>query len=318
MAKSNILQKRAANLILDKLAAEAWTHPLPSESEIARQIAVSRTTVRGALQSLVACGVVARPRGGLAIVRKPRKSDYFSTSQTSGPRTLIERTFMQRMLLGDWQPGHQFSETDLACASGASAASVREFLIGFSRFHLVEKRPRRGWRLLGLDVGLANEVADMRVIVETAAIERSPKQPDAAWIEQVDDLIRRHDALTEKFEQDYLSFPSLDQDFHLWLIAHLQNRFARYLYEVVSFVFHYHYQWNKSDEHERNRVAMGEHLCILHALRSGDIETARARLVEHLATSRASFVRSVRSIPAGSNRSRRLAPVQLPKVRELR
>jgi DNA-binding GntR family transcriptional regulator len=318
MARSNILQKRAANLILDKLAAAEWAPPLPSASEMARRIEVSRTTVRGALRHLLACGVVARPRDGLTIVRQPRRADYFSETETSGPRALIERTFMQRVLLGDWQPGRQFSETDLARDSGASAASVREFLIGFSRFHLVEKRPRGGWCLLGLDAALAGEVADMRAIVETAAIGRSPKQPGAAWIEQVDDLIARHEALTEKFEQDYLSFPSLDRDFHLWLIAHLQNRFARDLYDVVSFVFHYHYQWNKSDERERNRVAVGEHLRILHALRSGDIEAARARLAEHLATSRASFVRSVRAIAAGPDRPRRRAPVQPPMVRGVR
>jgi DNA-binding GntR family transcriptional regulator len=305
MAKSNILQKRAVNLILDKLSTKEWAPPLPSEHEMARQIDVSRTTVRGALQHLAERGVLARPGGGLTIARKPRKSDYFSETQTSNLRDLIERAFMQRMLLGDWRPGQHFSETDLAGDSGASAASVREFLIGFSRYHLIEKQPRRGWRLLDLDAGFANEVADMRALVEIAAIDRFPGQPDPAWIERVDELIRRHEALTESFEENYLSFASLDRDFHLWLIAHLQNRFARDLYDVVSFVFHYHYQWNKSDERERNRVAIGEHLLILHALRAGDLDAARARLTEHLATSRASFVRSVRRIPARVERGRR-------------
>ena len=61
----------------------------------------------------------------------------------------------------------------------------------------------------------------------------------------MDELIRLHEALTESFEENYLSFASLDRDFHLWLIAHMQNRFARDLYDVVSFVFHYHYQWKQ-------------------------------------------------------------------------
>ena len=128
MAKSNILQKRAANQILDKLADKEWEPQLPSENEMARQIAVSRTTVRGALQHLTERGVLEHSRHGLTIVRKPRKSDYFSSTQTSGPRDLVERAFMQRMLVGDWQPGQRFSETDLARDSGASAASVREYL----------------------------------------------------------------------------------------------------------------------------------------------------------------------------------------------
>ncbi len=317
MAKSNILQKRAVNLILDKLSTKEWAPPLPSEHEMARQIDVSRTTVRGALQYLAERGVLARPGGGLTIARKPRKSDYFSETQTSDLRDLIERAFMQRMLLGDWQPGQHFSETDLARDSGASAASVREFLIEFSRYHLIEKQPRRGWRLLKLDAGFANEVADMRALVEVAAIDRCPRQPDAAWIERVDELIRLHEALTDSFEENFLSFASLDRDFHLWLIAHLQNRFARDLYDVVSFVFHYHYQWNKSDERERNRVAIGEHLLILRALRSGDLGAAHTRLTEHLATSRATFVRSVRSIPARVERARRRMRADVPQAYEV-
>lgn len=317
MAKSNILQKRAANLILDKLSEKAWEPQLPSENEMARQIAVSRTTVRGALQHLTERGVLERSRGGLMIARKPRKSDYFSATQTTGPRDLVERAFMQRMLVGDWQPGQRFSETDLARDSGASAASVREYLIAFSRYHLIEKQPRGGWRLLGLDADFVNEVADMRVLVEIAAVERFPKSLDAAWLEQVNELIRLHDTLTESFDDNYLSFASLDRDFHLWLIAHLQNRFARDLYDIISFIFHYHYQYSKSDERERNRVAIGEHLRVLHALRAGDIAVARMRLTEHLATSRASFMRSVRNMPAAANRKRRRASPGLMLVGDL-
>jgi len=305
MARPNILQKRTANRILENLAAEAWVSSLPSESQMARRMNLSRTTVRGACQLLVSNGVLTRSRGMLVPARRPRKSDYFSEIETSGPRELIERTFVQRILLGDWQPGQLLSETDLARESGAGLASVREFLIGFSRFHLVEKRPRGGWRLLGLDVGLANEVAEMRALVETAAIERVPDNPDFAWMEQLDALIQRHEALMEACKQNYLSFASLDRDFHLWLIAHLRNRFARDLYDVISFVFHYHYQWNKASELERNRVAIAEHLRILAALRAGDRSAARARLAEHLATSRASFIRSVRDVGNDPSRGRR-------------
>jgi DNA-binding GntR family transcriptional regulator len=308
MAKPNILQKRAANLILDKLSNMEWRAPLVSENEMARQIDVSRTTVRGALRHLTELGVLGGPGGNLKIIRRPRKSDYFSRTQTTGPRELIERAFMQRMLLGDWQPGQRVSETDLARDSGAGAASVREYLIAFSRYHLIEKQPRGGWRLRALDADFVNEVADMRALVETAAIDRFPKAQDAAWLEKVTELIRAHETLIETFEDNYLSFASLDRDFHLWLIGHLHNRFARDLYDIISFVFHYHYQYSKSDERERNRVAVDEHLRILNALRSGDIDAARSRLTEHLATSRASFMRSVRNTVAGPKPTRRRAP----------
>ena len=88
---------------------------------MARQIDVSRTTVRGALQHLAESGVLARPGGGLTIARKPRKSDYFTETQTSDLRDLIERAFMQRMLLGDWQPGQRLLGEPTLLATAAPA-----------------------------------------------------------------------------------------------------------------------------------------------------------------------------------------------------
>jgi hypothetical protein len=31
-------------------------------------------------------------------------------------------------------------------------------------------------------------------------------------------------------------------------------------YDLISMIFHYHYQWNKRDEKQRNIAAMREHL----------------------------------------------------------
>ncbi len=54
------------------------------------------------------------------------------------------------------------------------------------------------------------------------------------------------------------------------------NRFMMDFYDVISMIFHYHYQWNKADEKERNTVAIHEHLAYIAALRSRDARAIEA------------------------------------------
>ncbi len=293
MVKPAFILKRTHNGLLDLLAGWELARPLPSENELARRFDVSRTTMRGALRRLDERGVLAHTRSGLFAARKPSRRDYFNDAQTVGPRELVERSFMQQILQGRWQPGEDVSESELARASGCSVASVREFLIGFSRFHLVEKRARGGWRMLGFHAGFASEVADMRWLIENAAMQRFPEAPDPDWRDHVDELLARHRHLQADMQRRYLDFPSLDRTFHLWIAGHLQNRFADDFFDIVSLVFHYHYQWNRIDERERNTVALEEHLGILEALALAEPELARVRLCQHLATSRSSLMRSL-------------------------
>ena len=294
MVKPAFVLKRTHNALLDLVADWDPTRSLPSENELARRLDVSRTTMRAAMRSLAASGVVAEQgSSGRFAVRRPTERDYFAELQTVAPREIVERTFMQHILRGDWQPGEELSETDLARASGSSIASVREFLIGFQRFQLVEKRARGGWRMLGFHAGFANEVADMRWLIEIAAMQRLCEQDPVNWTARMMDLTEQHQRLQAEIGQRYLEFPALDREFHLWIAGHLHNRFAENFFDIVSLVFHYHYQWNRIDERSRNTVAVAEHLDILHALAAGETEGARLRLQDHLLTSRRSLIQSL-------------------------
>jgi DNA-binding GntR family transcriptional regulator len=293
MVKPAFILKRTHNALLDMLAGWDTVRALPSENELARRFDVSRTTVGSALRGLEAAGLLARRTEGLFAGRHPAAGDYFTDGQTVGPREIVERTFMQQILQGRWQPGEELSESDLARASGCSIASVREFLIGFQHFHLVEKRARGGWRMLGFHAGFAEEVADMRWLIETAAMQRLTAQPDPAWRDKACDLLERHRLLQADMQRRHREFPMLDREFHLWIAGHLRNRFAEDFFDVVSLVFHYHYQWNRIDERERNHVAVDEHIGVLSALVAGERALARQRLCDHLTTSRESLIRSL-------------------------
>jgi DNA-binding GntR family transcriptional regulator len=58
--------------------------------------------------------------------------------------------------------------------------------------------------------------------------------------------------------------------------------------------FHYHYQWNKRDERERNIVAMHEHLTYIDALQSRNASAVAESCKAHMATARLTLLASIR------------------------
>jgi DNA-binding GntR family transcriptional regulator len=211
------------------------------------------------------------------------------------PPDMIEQVLMERMRHGDWEPGHEFTETDLARLSGVSTASVREFLIGFSRFHMVERRPRGGWKLLGLHVEFAKEVAEMREMIELTAMRRLATAASGLQCRQrAQRLLDEHRVLLAQMPQKYKEFRALDREFHLWLISQLENRFASDFFDIVSFVFYYHYKWNANEELLRNRTALEEHIGILESLIKQDTDLATQELTNHLLNSRSMLISSLK------------------------
>src|SRR5438093_12355158 len=114
---------------------------------------------------------------------------------------------MERIYRNDLPPGAAFSEAELARAAGASTISVREFLIGFSRFGLIEKKPQGGWRLCAFDLSFAKELADMRQMFEIAAIEHCCSLPpgDPAF-KELKRLIAKHERLEPEIAKRFGEF----------------------------------------------------------------------------------------------------------------
>ena len=291
---------KATNLALDIMGLMPVGAILPAENALALKVGVSRTAMRSALLNLENAGLIGRQGRQILVRRKPHSGDYFAAAQTESRSGLVERRFLEMAVSGELMPGRNFSETELARRIGASTVSVREFLFGFSRYGLVEKTPGRGWRLCAFDEAFARELASTRRTFELNAVrtfgETAPDDP--IWLE-IADLARMHRTLSMADDVEVRQFPSLDRAFHRALVARLGNRFVESLYDVVSFVFHYHYQWRKDDEVERYRTTIAEHMRILDALLARDIPAAEARLTAHLETSVRTLLQSAIGIGRG-------------------
>ena len=291
MAKQNTLFKEAFNRYA---AALELGSALPSEPEIAAQLGVSRSTARAILMRLNDAGIIRWQKRQKTVLRLPTAADLFPEAETSSLQDIIERGFMMRIFAQDAQPGMQINELELARALGTGTTSVREFLIRFSRFGLIEKRPNSHWILKGFTREFALELADVREMFELfSAREFALLAPDHAAWEELAAIADEHRDLLADFESRYRDFSQLDARFHLLIHRAAKNRFIADFYDAISIVFHYHYQWNKAFVRERNHRAVAEHLDYIAALQSRDPARVEAACRAHLRSARQTLLQSI-------------------------
>ena len=294
MAKQNTVFKDAYNRTL-KLIEE--TDTLPSEPELGGLLSVSRTTVRAVLTRLGDVGLVAWDKRSKTVLRRPEQADYFPDEETNSLSEIIERSFMRRILAGGAQPGMQINELELAREIGIGTTSVREFLIRFSRFGLIEKRPNSHWVLKGFTREFALELTEVREMFElrSAAAFVHLAEDHPAWAE-LKAVEAQHHALLADIDNRCTEFSELDERFHLLVQKASSNRFIIDFYDIISIVFHYHYQWNKTNARARNQRALEEHLDYIRALFSRDPAKIEKACRQHLKSARETLLQSIQEI----------------------
>ncbi|WP_062014582.1 GntR family transcriptional regulator [Aureimonas sp. AU4] len=291
MAKPNTLFKDAYNRALSLLSQEG---EIPSEGALARQLEVSRTTVRAVLARMAEGGILRVEDGRRAMVRRPVAADRFPADETDPLDQVIERGFMQRILQGGAQPGDAIGEADLARELGVGVSAVREFLIRFSRFGLIEKRRNSQWVLKGFTRAFALELTEVRELFELRSALAFVELPDdhPAWA-SLAAIEEEHRRLLPRVEEQRAAFSRLDERFHRLIHEASGNRFVIDFYDVIAMIFHYHYQWNKQGETERNRQALVEHLDIVAALRTRNAMEVEFYCRRHLRSARETLLRSI-------------------------
>lgn len=292
--KTDIIFKRAFNDVLDMVELLVAGDTLPTQYRIGKELGVSRTTVRKVISALSDRGVV-RTDCNLAIVTG-KKTKRFPTAETISTSEQVERQFLEWILREDTLPGTTVNELVLARRFSVATTSIREFLNRFMRFGLIEKRPNSGWVLVGFTEEYAIELHEVREMFEVRsalAFGNLPKNSDI-W-SKLELLRREHISLLENFENRFHDFSELDARFHQLVNSASPNRFIDSFNDVITLIFHYHYQWNKADERERNEIAIMEHLDYIGSLQSRDLAKINKAVRTHLASARNTLLRSIRN-----------------------
>jgi DNA-binding GntR family transcriptional regulator len=290
--KTDTVFKRAFNDALDVIAGLEIGEPLPSETTLGQRLHVSRTTVRKVLAELATRGVVAGEGNGRS-VRTDHGAERFPEAETVPMSAQVEKRFMEWMLRDNARPGTIINELELARQFGVATTGIREFLNRFQRFGLIEKRPNAGWLFKGFTPAFALELFEIREMFElrsATAFGALPK--DSPLWRQIEAIRLEHLALLDEIDVRFHDFSDLDSRFHRLINAAAPNRFIEGFYEIITLIFHYHYQWNKKDERQRNETAIREHLTYIDALLSRKEAIIELACRAHLASARQTLIRA--------------------------
>ena len=291
MSKQSNVYKDAYNRCLRLLKSG---QNLPSEPDIGALLGISRTTVRTILARMEEQGLLQWNKRTKVVLRDPVAADFFPDDETDSLSQIIERSFMRRLLAGGAQAGVQINELELAREIGVGTTSVREFLIRFSRFGLIEKRRNSHWVLKGFTRAFALELTEIREMFElrSAAAFADLAKDNSIW-PQLDAIEAEHRDLIAAISTRYMEFSELDEKFHRLVHSASHNRFIVDFYDVIAMIFHYHYQWNKTNEINRNAVAAEEHLAYIAALKSGEQAKVDKACRRHLKSARETLLQSI-------------------------
>lgn len=271
---------------------------MANDIELTKLLNISRTTVRSCVEHLIEQGIVKRDGPNKVVLRKPEDDDFFDIKDKNSTKDIqIEKHFLNLINTGQLLPGDRFSELSLAKNSGCTTITVREFLIKFSNNGLIEKIPRGRWKMVKFDEEFARELISFREMVEMRAITELLKYPKEhpVW-QKLQDLLIKHQEVSQNMENRYMEFPDLDRDLHLIILESANNRFTQQFFDIVSFVCHYHYQWDKTGEQERFTVAINEHIDLLNNLITHNNAGTIMSLERHLQSAQTTLLRCVHGL----------------------
>jgi DNA-binding GntR family transcriptional regulator len=187
------------------------------------------------------------------------------------------------IVFGRLAPGQRLALDWMRQTYGASISTLRELLSRLSSEELVRAEGQRGFEVSPVSAADLREVAALRLLLETHALEQSFATGGLEWESGV---VAAHHKLAA-LERILLAgeaaeaerWKRYDYEFHHALVAACGSRallqahaaiYDRYLrYQMVAVVF-------------RGEVAAGEHRQLLEAALARDIGTARAVLTAHV------------------------------------
>ncbi len=186
-------------------------------------------------------------------------------------------------------PGDKFSETDIANRLGASRTPVREALYRLQREGYVEVLFRSGWLVRPFDFEQIEELYDLRITLERAAMHKICRLPKPPAILQQLNAIWHPDHPSERAIGSTVR--ALDESFHCGLVAAAGNGEMTSIHREITERLR---MIRRLDFTRPDRIdaTYREHAEILNALANNNPGEAAERLTVHIRNSQ-SAVRAI-------------------------
>jgi DNA-binding GntR family transcriptional regulator len=197
--------------------------------------------------------------------------------------SLVELTvnrLRREILAGALVPGERLVEEQVTRRFGISRAPLREALRLLAQQGMVEHLPRRGVRVATLSTLDAEELFEVRDVLERFAISRAlPCTPADLHAVRAELATMRRAATTG----DLLELADAHRRFHVELVALAGHRQLLQAYEPILLKLQMHMALNLRRESEVAAPLDGirRHAVLLEAVESNNVDTVLAALASH-------------------------------------
>jgi DNA-binding GntR family transcriptional regulator len=253
--------------------------------DIAANLDVSRTSVRKAIIRLVSDGCVQLNGAGRPIVVSLPKKRRQAVEPVFAYANQTEQAYwavFDAIFEGKLRPGENVNGQELAESIGVSLGTVRQALDWLCRDGLLQRLPRRGWKVVQLDARDVVDAFKIRLLLEAEAIGRAKDHLTREQLERMvaenERVIREQNRMTEDERR------RIDYKFHR---TFLEASGSPILLHVVDPLVRKCMLTGISLGIPASHVSVtyGEHIDIARALLDNDLERAKAVLVNHLTRS---------------------------------
>lgn len=120
-------------------------------------------------------------------------------------------------------PGDRFTENEISDRLGVSRTPVRQALFRLQQEGYVEVLFRSGWRVLPFDFDQFEQLYDLRMVLETTAVQRLCADGERVDRELLDQLVKIWLVPAAERSGDMAQVSQWDEDFHCSLVAAAGN-----------------------------------------------------------------------------------------------
>jgi DNA-binding GntR family transcriptional regulator len=254
------------------------------ERELAEELRVSRSPVRGALRLLADDGVVAAGEGGGFVVRQAPEA---LASSAPGPRPTSADEQLYLRIAGDRLDGvlpERVTEAALLRRYDLTPAQLTRVVRRIAGEGWIDRLPGYGWTFLPMLSSLAayRDSYRFRLVIEPAAILEPTFELNRPAVEKVR---RQQQELVDGgiWSIGNAELFDLNRSFHEAVVECARNAFfadALHRVDTVRRLIEY----RRSLERERAVVRCREHVELADLLLAGNTQSAAAAMRDHLAT----------------------------------